>query len=266
MADALTGTATNTNGEAAASEQQYRERIRWDKVTWATHCVDCYPGNCPYRVYVKDGVVVAEEQAANLPVVEQGVPDMNPLGCQKGAAWSRLLYAPERVLHPLKRAGERGGGKWQQVTWDQALTEIADHMLDALEADGPETIINEGTPGEGGLLTGFMFSRLVGLLGGLHLDTNATINDFSPGIYLTFGKFDPASSIDDTFHAEFLMYTHANPAYTMIPSFHFALEARYKGAEIALVAPDVSPSHTHADYFVPIKPGTDAALGLAMAQ
>ena len=154
MADALTGTATNTNGEAAASEQQYRERIRWDKVTWATHCVDCYPGNCPYRVYVKDGVVVAEEQAANLPVVEQGVPDMNPLGCQKGAAWSRLLYAPERVLHPLKRAGERGGGKWQQVTWDQALTEIADHMLDALETGGPETIINEGTPGEGGLLTG----------------------------------------------------------------------------------------------------------------
>lgn len=56
-----------------------------------THCVDCYPGNCPYRVYVKDGVVAAEEQAGTMPVVEEGVPDMNPLGCQKGAAWSRLL-------------------------------------------------------------------------------------------------------------------------------------------------------------------------------
>jgi DMSO reductase family type II enzyme molybdopterin subunit len=52
----------------------------------------------------------------------------------------------------------------------------------------------------------------------------------------------------------------------MIPSFHFTTEARYKGSEVVLVAPDVSPSHTHADYYVPIKPGTDAALGLAMAQ
>jgi DMSO reductase family type II enzyme molybdopterin subunit len=260
--------AAGGNGDASApgTEERYRGRLEWDSVTWATHCVDCYPGNCPYRVYVKDGVVVGEEQAGDMPVVEQGVPDMNPLGCQKGAAWSKMLYAPERVLHPLKRAGARGDGKWQQVSWDQALTEIADHILDALVEDGPETIIDEGTPGEGGLLTGFMFSRLIGLLGGLHLDTNATINDFSPGIYLTFGKFDPAPSVDDIFHAEFIMFTHCNPAYTMIPSFHFTTEARYKGTEVVLVAPDVSPSHTHADYFVPIKPGTDAALGLAMAQ
>ncbi len=251
---------------AVPSEERYRESVRWDRVTWGTHCVDCYPGNCPYRVYVKDGAVVAEEQAGTMPVVEEGVPDMNPLGCQKGAAWSRLLYAPERVLHPLKRAGARGEGKWTQISWDQALTEIADHILDAIEEGGPETIIDEGTPGEGGLMTGLMFSRLVGLLGGVALDTNATINDFSPGIYLTFGKFDPASSIDDIFHAEFIMYTHSNPAYTMIPSHHFTSEARYKGAEIVLVAPDTSPSHTHADYFVPIKPGTDAALALAMAQ
>ncbi|HLB23786.1 MAG TPA: molybdopterin-dependent oxidoreductase [Dehalococcoidia bacterium] len=251
---------------APATEHRYRKNVEWDSVTWATHCVDCYPGNCPYRVYVKDGVIVGEEQAGTMPVVEEGVPDMNPLGCQKGAAWSGLLNAPERVLHPLKRAGARGAGKWAEVSWNQALTEIADHILDAIEEDGPETIINEGTPGEGGLMTGFMFSRLIGLLGGLALDTNATINDFSPGIYLTFGKFDPASSIDDIFHTEFVMYTHSNPAYTMIPSFHFTTEARYKGAEVVVVAPDCSPSHTHADYYVPIKPGTDAALGLAMAQ
>ncbi|MDE3094819.1 MAG: molybdopterin-dependent oxidoreductase [Chloroflexota bacterium] len=254
------------SAQAVPSEERYRESARWDRVTWGTHCVDCYPGNCPYRVYVKDGAVVAEEQAGTMPVVEEGVPDMNPLGCQKGAAWSRLLYAPERVLHPLKRAGARGEGKWARISWDQALTEIADQILDAIEEGGPETIIDEGTPGEGGLMTGLMFSRLVGILGGVALDTNATINDFSPGIYLTFGKFDPASSIDDIFHAEFIMYTHSNPAYTMIPSHHFTSEARYKGAEIVLVAPDTSPSHTHADYFVPIKPGTDAALGLAMAQ
>jgi len=258
--------ANGTRNGSRASEDAYRQMWRWDRVNWATHCVDCYPGNCPYRVYVKDGVILAEEQAGTFSTIEKGVPDLNPMGCQKGAAWSRLLHSPERVLHPLKRVGQRGEGKWQQVTWDQALTEIADHILDAIEEVGPESIIMEGTPGEGGLLAGFPFQRVITTLGGLRTDVNAVINDFSPGIYLTFGKFDPASSIDDLFHAKFIMYTHANPAYTMIPAFHYTTEARYNGAEVVLVAPDCSPSHTHADYYVPIRPGADAALGLGMAQ
>jgi dimethylsulfide dehydrogenase subunit alpha/complex iron-sulfur molybdoenzyme family reductase subunit alpha len=69
---------------------------------------------------VRNGNVIAEEQAATFPMIDKGVPDLNPMGCQKGAAWSRLLYSPERVLHPLKRAGERGEAKWEQVSWDQA--------------------------------------------------------------------------------------------------------------------------------------------------
>ncbi len=253
-------------GKYKGTEDLYRQRWRWDKSFVATHCVDCYPGNCPYRVYVKDGVILYEEQAGTFPIIEKGVPDLNPMGCQKGAAWSRMLYSPERVLHPLKRAGKRGEGKWEQVSWDQALTEIADHILDAIEEVGPEAIIEEGTPGQGGMLSGFPFQRIGQLIGALRLDVNAVINDFSPGLYLTFGKFDPASSFDDLFHTEFVMYTHANPIYTMIGGYHFAAEARYNGAEVALVAPDCSPSHIHADYYVPIKGATDAALALGMAQ
>ena len=257
---------TSSPREATQREQRYRERWRWDDTFPATHCVDCYPGNCPYKVFVRDGKVIAEEQAATFKVIDPKVPDLNPMGCQKGAAWSRMLYSPERVLHPLKRSGERGEAKWEQVSWDQALTEIADHIVDAIEEIGPEAIIKEGTPGEGGLLSSMPFGRLIDMIGGLSTDVNAVINDFSTGIYLTYGKFDPASSIDDLFHSEFIMYTHMNPVYTQISAYHYTAEARYKGAEIILVAPDCSPSHTHADFFVPIKVGTDAALGLAMAQ
>jgi DMSO reductase family type II enzyme molybdopterin subunit len=264
--EALQAGVEPTDIQYRGSEDLYRQRWQWDNVYSATHCVDCYPGNCPIRVYVKDGVVFREEQSGTMPLIEKGVPDMNPMGCQKGAAWSRLLYSPERVLQPLKRAGKRGEGKWKRVSWDQALGEIADHMLDAIEEVGPESIINEGTPGQGGLLAGLPLGRVLELAGGLFLDPNAVINDFSPGIYLTFGKFDPANSCDDTFHTEFMMYTHCNPVYTMIPTYHFTAEARYKGAEVALVAPDCSPSHVHTDHFIPIKPGTDAALALAMAQ
>jgi len=243
----------------------YRKRWRWDRTQRSTHCVDCYPGNCPYQVFVKDGVIVATEQSGTLPIVERGVPDLNPMGCQKGAAWHLSLNARERVLRPLKRAGERGEGKWQDVTWEQALTEIADHLLNAIEEVGPESIINEGTPAEGGLLGGMPFSRVASLLGAIRTDVNAVINDNSPGTYLTYGKFDPVISVDDLFHAELVIYAHTNPAYTMIPSFHYATEARYNGTEIVLVAPDCSPSHMHADYFVPVRPATDAALALGMA-
>ena len=231
-----------------------------------THCVDCYPGNCPYHVFVKDGAIVGTEQSGTLQTVESGVPDLNPMGCQKGAAWHLSPERQERVLHPLKRAGERGEGKWEEVSWEQALTEIADHLLDAIEEIGPESIIHEGTPAEGGLLAGMPFSRVASLLGAVRTDVNAVINDNSPGTYLTYGKFDPVISVDDSFHAELLIYAHTNPAYTMIPTAHIATEARYNGTEVVLVAPDCSPSHVHMDYFVPVRPATDAAFALGMAQ
>src|SRR3972149_99170 len=235
--EALQESAKRTGGEYKGTEDLYRQRWRWDKVTWATHCVDCYPGNCPYRVFVKDGVILAEEQAGNLPVIEDGVPDMNPMGCQKGAACSRLLHSPERVLHPLQRAGKRGEGKWKRVSWNEAMTGIADHVLDAIQEIGPEAVIDEGTPGQGGPLSTFPFSQS-----------------------------DPASSRDDAFHAKFIMYTHCNPVYTQMAAYHYTAESRYNGSEVVVVAPDVSPSHVHADYYVPIRPGTDAAPGLAMAR
>jgi nitrate reductase alpha subunit len=107
-----------TNGAKTAAK--YRDKWTWDKTAYGTHCINCYPGNCLYRVYVRDGVVVREEQSGTFPPVEKGVPDMNPMGCQKGNAWSQMLHSPERVLYPMKRAGERGEGNWERVSWDQA--------------------------------------------------------------------------------------------------------------------------------------------------
>jgi anaerobic selenocysteine-containing dehydrogenase len=130
----------------------YRDRWKWDTVTWGTHCVDCYPANCPYRVFVRDGRIVREEPAATFTTIEPGVPDMNPTGCQKGAAWSRMLNGRDRVTYPMRRAGERGEGRWERVSWDAATTEIADAMLDAMEESGSRSILRPGTT-EGGIQT-----------------------------------------------------------------------------------------------------------------
>ncbi|MBI2914226.1 MAG: molybdopterin-dependent oxidoreductase [Chloroflexi bacterium] len=243
----------------------YRQQWQWDKVVWGSHCVDCYPGNCPFRVYVKDGVVLREEQAGTYGTIEEGVPDFNPMGCQKGAGWSQHLYGPERLLYPLRRIGRRGSGKWKRISWDDALTEIADAVLDAIQEQGSQSIIHETTPAQGGLLAVVAPARFNGLLGGTTLDLEGMINDFNIGQYITFGKF-AVSSADDWFHSDLLLIWHMNPVYTRIPYYHFIAEARYKGAEVVTIAPDFSPSAVHADFHVPMRPGCDAALALAMCQ
>jgi DMSO reductase family type II enzyme molybdopterin subunit len=250
---------TQTRGQWADA---YRKKWTWDKVTWGSHSVDCYPGGCPWRVYTKDGKVVREEQAGHFPQIECDVPDMNPMGCQKGACWSQLLDAPDRVTQPLKRIGDRGEGKFQPVSWDKALDDIADGILDAIHEQGPESVITLMTP-EVGAGPARLFSDA---LGTPVTDGNAEFQDFSPGFHITFGLFNPTASMDDWFLAELILIWHANPVYTNIHWYHFVAESRYNGGEVVTIAPDYSPSAIHADYHVPIRIGTDAALALAMCK
>ena len=246
-----------------ALEERAGERLGYDSVAWGSHCVDCYPGACPYRVFVRDGKIVREEVAGNFPLFEDGVPDMNPLGCQKGIAWSQQLDAADRLLHPLRRVGERGSGEWEEITWDEALTEIADSMLDAIQEFGTESIVHEGTPE---IVVVPATNRFMSLIGGLVTDINGSINDNAIGHHLTFGRFYPIFSNDDIFHSDLILLWHTNPAYTCIPFFHYISEMRYKGGEVVLFAPDVSPPHSHVDYHVPVEWGSDPALALSMCQ
>ncbi|MDO8616287.1 MAG: molybdopterin-dependent oxidoreductase [Dehalococcoidia bacterium] len=269
MADSTLRTLQTTGAGATAKYQSqedlFRQKWKWDKVAWVSHCVDCYPGNCPFRVYVKDGVVLYEEPGATYQTIEEGVPDLNPMGCQKGAMWGQMLYSQERILYPMKRVGERGAGRWKRITWDQAITEVADAVIDAIQEQGPQSIIHEMTGAQGGPMALSAVTRFTGLVGGITMDLDGVVNDFAPGMYLTFGKIF-ASSVDDWFLSETIMIWHMNPVYTRIPYYHYVSEARYKGACVVTVAPDVSPSAVHADYHLPVRPGTDAALALAMSQ
>ncbi|MBI5949431.1 MAG: molybdopterin-dependent oxidoreductase [Chloroflexi bacterium] len=256
-------TTTPSAAPVPKSLEKYRDKLEWDAVYWGTHCVDCYPGDCPVRVYVKDGKVVREEQAGTIAMVEAGVPDFNPMGCQKGASWSQSLYGPDRVQYPLRRAGERGEGKWERISWDTALTELAETMVDAIETHGSQSIVQEGTPEGGGSMG---MRRFLSTVGGHYLDLQGSFNDFSIGLYETFGKFSPTSSADDWFKSELILFWHMNPVYTRISLYHFIAEARYNGAEIVNISPDINASHTHADYQVPINGASDPAFGLALVQ
>ncbi len=196
------------------------------------------PRGLPFRVYSKDGRIVREEQSGTLTPIEPGIPDMNPMGCQKGACWGHCHYSPDRVTSPLKRVGERGKGKFEEISWDQALTEIADKMLDAIEEQGPEAFVIPFTP-EVGAIGARMWTQILGIS---MTDGNAEFQDFSPGYHLTCGLYNPTASMDDWFLADLTLIWHANPVYTNIHWYHYLAESRYNGGEVVTIAPDYSPS------------------------
>jgi DMSO reductase family type II enzyme molybdopterin subunit len=276
LAYAAEGTSTAGGAPAAAPpdlpnyrgwEDIYRNKWTWDRIAKGTHYVNCwYQRGCNWNVFVKDGVVFREEQAATYTQTNASVPDFNPRGCQKGACYSNRMYDPDRLKYPLKRVGQRGDGKWQRVSWDEALRDISKTMLDVLEEQGPGAIYWDlGTAATNGC-HGVGLFRTTQLLDTPFLDMNAEIGDHHPGAAVTCGKIVFASSADDWFYSDVILLWGGNPIYTQIPNAHFFNEARYRGARVITIAPDYNASAIHADLWVPVNIGSDAALGLSIAQ
>ena len=244
-------------------ESHYRRRWTYDQVLWASHCGNCI-ANCTYRLYMRDGKVLHEEQSGNLPSIG-GIPDMNPLGCQKGASWVTQLDGGDRILHPMRRKGERGSGEWERIGWDEALDSIADAIIDAVHEQGTQSILVD-CEAEGGQLNAIGRSRFMGAIDAAGPDGNAAVSDVHAGHWATFGNLLGGSTADDLFRSELVIIWHGNPSYTRIPYYHYIPESRYRGATVVTIAPDYSPSCIHADLHLPIRPGTDAALSLAMCK
>ncbi len=247
-------------------EDIWRAKWQWDSVAKSTHFVNCwYQRGCNWNVYVKDGIVWREEQSGTYEPIDPKIPDYNPRGCQKGASYSLRMYDGSRLRHPLKRVGERGEGKWQRVSWEEGLTEVADRIIDVLISSGPGAITwDPGTANTGGC-NGIGVLRAAHLLDTPVLDVNADVGDHHPGAQVTAGKISYSGSMDDLFYSDLILIWGGNPIYTQIPNAHFITEARYNGARVITIAPDYSASAIHADQWVPVKVGSDAALGLALA-
>ena len=251
--------------EYGGFEDVYRQKWTWDRVVRGAHHVINCASACPFNLFVKDGIVLREEQNAVMAAVNDSLPDFNPRGCQKGVCFSQLMYGPQRLLHPLKRVGPRGGGRWRRITWDEALDEIAEKILEVAVRDGLECVVyDSGTANAGyGSESGEM--HLFNLLGATQLDGWAAVGDMPLGVILTMGLFNVDSSSDDYFNSDLVFLWLGNPSYTRIPDAHFLWEARYNGTKIVSVAPDYNASTMHCDQWVNVRVGTDAALALGMA-
>ncbi|MFN4260201.1 MAG: molybdopterin-dependent oxidoreductase [Gemmataceae bacterium] len=253
-------------------EDLYRQQLTWDRVIRSTHSANC-TGSCSWMVYVKDGVMIREEQASDYPRINQDLPDYNPRGCQKGACFVEYVYGAQRLKYPLIRKGlregkpvERGSGLWERVSWDEALTIIAERLLDNIYHHGPDTntffsVIPAMSP-----VSFAAGSRLCHLIGGVFCSFYDWYCDLPPGEPITWGVQTEACECADWFNSKYIILWGANIVQTRIPDAHFAYEARYNGAKICCISPDYNSSAIHADHFLPIQPGTDAMLAMGLAR
>ncbi len=247
-------------------DELYRQRWTWDTVAKGSHgWVNCRSA-CEWDLYVKDGIIVREEQTATYEASEEGIPDFNPRGCQKGACYTDVMYGPSRLTVPMKRTGPRGSGQWEKVSWEQAMDEIAEKMIDVAVEHGADTIYQDLGPNfDNGPTTVARFKFLF-MSGGVFADNWAEIGDLNTGATLTLGFAHTGGSSDEWFLSDYLVVWMMNPSVTQIADAHFLYEAKYNGSELVVIDPQYSATATHADQWLPIETASDAVLGLAVAR
>lgn len=182
--------------------------------------------------------------------------------CAKGPATINQINDPDRILHPLRRAGRRGEGKWEKITWADAVETIAARIRKALE-DGRrnEVVYHVGRPGSEGYV-----ERVLQAWGvdGHNSHTNICSSGARFG-YAIWQAYDRPSP--DHANAEFILLisAHLESGHYFNPHAQRIIEGKLAGAKLAVIDPRLSNTASMADYWLPTRPGTEAAALLAMA-
>ncbi len=187
--------------------------------------------------------------------------------CVKGRHAPQILYAPDRLLHPLIR--DKKGGAFQRTSWENAIDFIADKMERIKERYGPEALVfYHGTTAK--VVDDAVLRRLSKLYGTPNVTGTWSIC-VGPKILAysnTFGR--PPMPWCDLENASYIILWGTNPPATHMHRYHGInsdiISARRNGARLAVIDPRRTPIAVKADHYLQIRPGTDLALGLAMIQ
>lgn len=228
---------------------------------------NCSGWGCPSYVTVREGKV-ANIERAKLKVPD-GTDSPYQETCMKGYANIERMYAPDRLLYPMKRvAGStRGTESFERISWDQAVTEITDKWK-ALQAQyGPESVAFFSGSGSG-MATISYTGRLQALMGAMSIlpcyDNTGMLTQIAHGGYgiYTIGHNEHR----DMLNCDNLFIWGTNPTESNVVDFHMVSETREKGAKVICIDPIYTTSAAKADIYVPIRPATDGLLACAMAQ
>jgi anaerobic selenocysteine-containing dehydrogenase len=216
---------------------------------------DC-PDTCGMLVTVEDGVATKIQGDPSMPFTQGTL-------CTKVAHYLERTYAPDRLRHPLKRVGPKGSGRFERISWDAALDEIAER-LKALAAEDPQTILPLSYAGTMGMAQwSSMDRRFFHRLGASILDRTLCSSAGKAGIKATLGGsvgMDP-ERFDE---AKLILLWGANPVVSNLHLWSRVQEAKRRGAKVVAIDPYRSLTAEKCTQHVALLPGTDGALALAM--
>lgn len=220
-------------------------------------CVlDC-PDACSLQVRVENGKVVKIDGSHVNPVTQGYI-------CSKVRRFPELMYGEGRVLYPAVRSGRKGEGRFERVSWDEALELAADRMREAREQWGGESILPFFYGGSNGLLTQETTDfRLFYRLGASRLERTvcaAATGRAATGLY---GKM-PGIALPDYVHARLIVVWGVNPSASGIHLVPILQEAQRRGAKLVVVDPRRTPLAKKADLHLAPRPGTDLPLALSI--
>ena len=192
-------------------------------------------------------------------------PGSRGRNCAKGPATINQLKDTERILHPLRRKGPRGSGEWEQITWDEALDEIASKIRTSLKQDHrgiDKVVYHVGRPGHEGYT-----NRVLKAWGvdGHNSHTNICSAGARTG-YALWHKHDRPSPDHSNAKVILLTSSHLETGHYFNPHAQRILEGMMDGAKLVVIDPRLSNTAAMADHWVPTWPGSEPALFLAWAK
>jgi anaerobic selenocysteine-containing dehydrogenase len=216
---------------------------------------DC-PDTCALLTTVQDGVAIKV----------QGDPAHAQTGgvlCTKVSRYTERTYHPDRVLHPLKRVGPKGSGQFVRVSWDEALADIA-QRLGAIATRDPEAILPYSYAGTMGLVQGeSMDRRFFHQLGASLLDRTICASAGGMGLVHSIGA-KVGMKVEQFVHSRLILIWGGNPVGSSLHFWRYAQEAKRQGARLVCIDPRRTETAEKCHQHIALRPGTDAALALAM--
>jgi len=215
------------------------------------------PFRCPIEVYVKHGRVIFSRGNPE-------APNTRGKRCVKGLASIYLTYDPDRLKYPLKRVGERGEGKFERITWDEAFTIIAEKLKEIKEKYGPESVVSIDHLQGNTIFYRTFLNELYGTPN-IYDHTAGCDATFVTSSSITFGSFYP---LEDYRNCKYVILWGKDPfgAPRVMALIRELIEAKEGEAKLVVIDPRLSKTAEKADEWIPIKPGTDGAMALAMAK
>ncbi|PYM73293.1 MAG: formate dehydrogenase, partial [Candidatus Rokuibacteriota bacterium] len=248
--------------------ERWEDWEEYDPVAWPrkvkrryslipTICFNCEAG-CGLLAYVDRETLQIQKFEGN-PVH----PGSRGRNCAKGPATLNQVTDPERIRYPLRRVGPRGGGRWERVTWDQALDDIAGRIRAALvEGRQKEVMYHLGRPGHELVYLQRVFHAWG--IDGHNSHTNVCSASARAGYAFWHGMDRPSP---DHANARFilLLSSHLETGHYFNPHAQRIMEAKARGAKVAVLDTRLSNTASMADWWLAPWPGSESAVLLAMA-